>query len=471
MSAKAKALVIPFRFREGYPAEIVDAQVEAAKRLLAGLDLETTYTEDVVFPDDATFVNAKYNPEIFDFALLLIPTWIEPMLVIQAASAFLSKPVLVWGFGTFLHKGVRVDLGSIPGSGVVKGTLREMDVPHEYLYFLPGDEEQDRETRFRIERFANVARAASQLQKVRIGAVGYLFGTMSVGDVDITKVRRLLGPEMVEIDAYSIIRRMEAIDPTSPEYAATQSYIEQHLDRPFNGGHERIVRMTMALREFIDTHRLGALTVKCHFELSQQYGQTACIPLSVIGNTVVSNCEADIPALLTQLIIHHLSGSTVSYVDLHELSRKGLLVGSCGYAPSSMCMGGKAVCDFPDPNAGGLGGTFRGYITNKNYLREGTVTLARLLKDADGGFTMHMATGHAVGDIGRVCELDCPQYPFTEVELDCDLDSFAQNMGSHHYAIVYGDVTEDLKSFCRLKKIKVLQEKVSRSQRLHEVTI
>jgi len=87
-------------------------------------------------------------------------------------------------------------------------------------------------------------------------------------------------------------------------------------------------------------------------------------------------------------------------------------------------------------------------------IKEGKVTFGRLLKDPDRGYTLHVTTGTAVGDVGKVAELDTPQYPFTEIELDADVDTFAQNMGSHHYALVYGDITEQLELFCRTKGIR-----------------
>ena len=44
---KAKALVIPFRFREGYPDSIIEAQLSEAKFLLNKTLFEYDYTEDV----------------------------------------------------------------------------------------------------------------------------------------------------------------------------------------------------------------------------------------------------------------------------------------------------------------------------------------------------------------------------------------------------------------------------------------
>ena len=121
-------------------------------------------------------------------------------------------------------------------------------------------------------------------------------------------------------------------------------------------------------------------------------------------------------------------------------------------------MGGKVIPELPSEDPEGLGATFGDYITNRNYLQEGKLTLARILKDVDGGFTMHAAAGNAIGDIGKVSEIGCPQYPFTEIRLASPVEQFAQNMGSHHYAIVYEELREELELFCTIKGIRTLFE-------------
>lgn len=456
---KPKALVIPFRFREGYPDEIVDQHIKACVNLLDEMDLDYDRTHNVAFPVDADTVRKEYNPNHYDFLILLIPTWIEPVLALRVVKPFMKKPVIVWGIGTFMHEGERVNLGSIPGSGVVKGTLREHGIYHEYIYQLPGEKDIDKKIKKRIKRLGNVSRAISLLNETRIVTIGYLFGGMSVGDMDITKMRSQFGPELVEMDAYSLIKRMKALDTNSVEFKENIKEINQSLGAPIASKIERIGRMFTVLKQIVDENHAQALTIKCHFELSQEYGLTACIPLSILGNSIVANCEADIPVLLTQILMHYLSGGEITtYADVHELLANRILVAACGFAPGSMCIGNKVICDLPGEDPEGLGATFGDYITNKNYLKKGNVTIGRLLKDPDGGFTLHMAKGNAVGDIGKVSELDTPQYPFTEIELSADVDSFAQNMGSHHYAIVYADISEELEMLCELLDVRIIKE-------------
>ena len=411
-------------------------------------------TEDVIFPKDADRVVENHNPNAYDFLILLIPTWIEPVLVMRVVSRFRDLPVIVWGSGTFLHEGKRVNLGSIPGSGVVKGSLREQGIYHEYIYSLPDDEESKNKIQTRVKRLANVARAISLLKEARIVTIGYLFGGMALGDINLTKMKSVFGPELVEFDAYTLISRMEEIDTEQEKFIQNVQEIKNVLGAPLGDRLNKIAKMYSVLKDIVDEENAQALTIKCHFELSQQFGLTACIPLSVIGNQVVASCEADMPVVLTQLLLHYLSGGkTTTYADMHEILEDRVLVAACGFAPGEMCIDKKVIPDLPDDDPDGLGATFGDYITNKNYLQEGKVTLARILKDPGGGFSLHLATGDAVGDIGQVCEIGCPQYPFTEIKLSGSVDQFAQNMGSHHYAIVYDDLVEALALFCKVKSL------------------
>jgi len=453
---KPKALVIQYRFHEGYPEQTVVEQVDLGRKLLDQIDIDYVMTDAVTVNAEADIVARKYNPTDLDFVILLIPTWIEPTLVIAAAKPYLDRPVIVWGYGTYEHKGWRVDLGSMPGSGVVKGTLRELGISHEYLYYMPGNPETDEVLKRKIVKVANVARGIRLLEASRVGTIGVLFCGMSIGDVDVTDIRRVLGPEITYTDTYTFVNQMEKIQTDSDLYRTAEKHVSEHLAASLGNRLEPVTRMYIALRDLAAENDLDALTVKCNFELSQEYGQTACVPLSVLGNELVASCEADIPILLTQMMFHYLSdGGTTTYADVHELLLSNrALIGACGFAPSGMCLKGKIVPDFQDESATGLGATFSGYVTNKSYLKEGKVTFGRLLKDPDRGYTLHVTTGTAVGDVGKVAELDTPQYPFTEIELDADVDRFAQNMGSHHYALVYGDITEQLELFCRTKGIR-----------------
>lgn len=456
---KPKALVIPFKFREGYPDHLVDPLINSAKELIVSTDVGITMTQSVVTDKDADIVTKKYNAVDYDICILVVPTWFEPVTLVRAAKNFFGLPVIVWGFSNFIHEGERVNLGSSAGAGVAKGTLRELGVFHKYIYYSPGIG-KDEEIKEEIWKVANVGRAASMLKDARIVSVGYQFGGMTLGDIDITKMRSIFGPDLIELDSYTLINSMDSMDTGSDEYKTARAEVEALLDNPLDEKLERIVRMYAAIKNIVKAFNAQAVTLKCHFALSQELGLSACIPLSVIGNQVVASCEADIPLTLTQLVMHYLSGGELTtYADTHELTGTRVLWAACGFAPAGMCINGKIICDLPEGESGGLGDTFGDYITNKNHLKAGRLTAARILKEAEGGYTLHAVAGNALGDIGKTSEFGAPQYTFTETELDADFDQFAQNLGSHHYALVYADLLEELELFCKYKKMNALIER------------
>ena len=283
---------------------------------------------------------------------------------------------------------------------------------------------------------------------------------MTLGDMDLTRMRSVFGTDLASIDSYLLLKTADEYLVDSEAYQKGYARVAQLVKNPLSEERmDKVVRLYLAMKEYTNTYQADAITLKCHFALSQVAGFTPCVPLSVIGNEMVASCEADIPLVLTQLLMYYLSGGeTTTYADSHELTGERILWGACGFAPAAMCVGGKIVCDSLEETPSGLGATFGDYLTNRNCLKAGPMTVARILKEADGSFTIHSASGQAVGDIGKTSELGAPQYAFTEWIIDSDFDGFAQNMGSHHYALVYADLKEELALYGKYAGIKALIE-------------
>ena len=94
-------------------------------------------------------------------------------------------------------------------------------------------------------------------------------------------------------------------------------------------------------------------------------------------------------------------------------------------------------------------------ILNSSPLKKGKkMTLARLSRDGDG-FKLHAAVGESVGR-SEWNEVDCPPYPGTDIVLDGNPESFARELVSNHYALVFGDVTDELELLCKWLNIKYI---------------
>jgi L-fucose isomerase-like protein len=160
---------------------------------------------------------------------------------------------------------------------------------------------------------------------------------------------------------------------------------------------------------------------------------------------MVVSCEGDLPLVVSQLMLHYLTGEPTSYGDLHHVEGNHVLWGACGFAPLSYAAGRPLINKHT--------ALYEGLLSSSPY-KPGPVTLLRLAARG-GGFRMHIALGEAVPP-PAFCEAGCPPYPITDVVMEGDVESFMQNLSSQHYAIAYGRVREELVALCRLLEVEVV---------------
>jgi L-fucose isomerase-like protein len=342
-----KALAIPFKFREGYPDSYVDPLFSKSIKFMEDMNIEVVRTEDVSLDSYADLVAQKYNPAEYDFAVLMLPTWFEPMIFVRCARAFFGIPIIVWGYNNFYEDGNRYNLGSTAGAGAAKGTLTELGVPHEYVYSTPGAANDGAIAR-QIWKVANAGRAISMMKAARILSIGYQFSGMTIGDIDLTRMRSVFGPDAVVADTYTLVNEMGRVDADSAVFKENAEKIKRLTGGTIGHKLDDVASMYTAVMAMVEEYNAQAVTIKCNYELSKEYGLTACIPLSVMGNEMVASCEADIPLVLTQLLMHYLSGGGhTTYGDTHEILEDRVLLAACGFAPAAMCVAARSPASFP----------------------------------------------------------------------------------------------------------------------------
>jgi L-fucose isomerase-like protein len=333
-------------------------------------------------------------------------------------------------------------LGAFVAAGVVKQTLVDFNVPFAFVYGRPGDID----VLSQIERVYRAAKAIKRLRNTRIGLIGYPALGMYTGTVDPMKVKKMLGPEIVHMDQYQLIQKSEAVSDSHAKKITEN--IEDLAGFRSGVGKENITlssKMYAALKQLIRENQLDAVTVKCQYELSQIYKYTPCVALSILGDEFPSSCEGDLLTILSQVILHYLTGEAVTYTDIHEILDERVLVASCGFAPFSMSEREERAISRWGWEA------FSG-VLNSSPLRKGAVTLSRLSRDGEG-FKMHVATGRSVGR-SVWNEVGCPPFPGTDIVLDGNTGLFAKELVSNHYALVFRDVREELELLCRHLNIR-----------------
>ncbi|HID17663.1 TPA: hypothetical protein EYP26_05155 [Candidatus Bathyarchaeota archaeon] len=378
----------------------------------------------------------------WDFLIATIVSWVEAPNVIAVLREFPHKPILLWSHTMFKDKDEMLTLGSMPGAGVIRETLEQMGFNFKFIWGMPKEEEVRRE----IGIFARAAHTVNRLSKSKIGLLGYASMGMYTGTFDHISVRTKIGPEIEHLDQYLVVKKISEVDDKEVEKLVSKVRdLWEISDKVTDDDLKGCMRMYLALKSIVNEFNWDALTVKCQYELSRYFGLAPCVPLSMLGEEVTCSCEGDLPLLITQLMMHYITGEATTYGDVHNIDKKAILLGACGFAPFKLALG--------KPHVDKHTALYQGLLNTTSY-KKGRVTLARLAPDGEG-YKMHIATGEA-GPPEPFHEVGCPPYPSMRVILDGNAQHFGRHLMSQHYAIVYGDIKKELIEMCNLMNIKVI---------------
>ncbi len=364
-------------------------------------------------------------------SVIIFPaTWVECPVVMAAVTEIEHIPFAVWGMGMFDHDGKKESAGSFVSLAMLTGAFKKMEYPHDVFTGNPGDDV----VIDKILVFIKAAAARYALKRSIIGLVGYSSMGIYTGMFDAPMLRRIIGPEVLQTDSYTIVNMMDRV--TDKELAGAKAELlgKASIDDGINSDSlEKSLRMYCALKKW--SAGFDAINVKCQYEFSKELGMTACVPLSLLaGRGLVTSCEGDIPCTVSMLALKLLSGNIPAYGDALDISDDGVVKFSpCGIIPYELGNGEKRVKNFM-PGYG-----FKG-IQNSFPFKEGVITYLRIAEDMDG---YHFIYGKGTG---LPTELRQGYMPALDVKLDMSAEEFIQNFAGQHYAFVYGDYMAELKA-------------------------
>jgi len=440
---KPRVGFVPFSYPD-YPRELVIEFAKKSEETLRDIGLDVIATDPIITWNDVESALKLLRSEDLDSIIAAIISWVEAPNVIAVLKEFLNKPIVLWSHTMFMKNNELLTLGPLPGAGVIKESLEEMGIKFRFIWGMP----DEKGIKDKLKLFVRVSHALHRLNKSKIGLLGYASMGMYTGTFDHVLVRQKIGPEIEHLDQYMIIKEVENISDEEAKKLIEKVRSKWDISKEVTEKDLLLaMKMYLALKNLAKKFGWNALTVKCQYELSRYYGFAPCVPLSMLADEITCSCEGDVPLIITQLIMHYLTGLTVTYGDVHLISNDHILLGACGFAPFKLSMDKPKISKHTALYLG---------LLNCTAYKKGRVTLARLSsfkKDSYSGFKMHIAVGEA--DIPEPFhEVGCPPYPSMKVKLDGSTDHFGQNLMSQHYAIVYQDIKNELLELCDFLGIK-----------------
>ena len=420
-----------------YPNDVALRFADRAAQELQGQGIELLYHRQPLTTPWEADETARQLLRVGDWGggIIFIGTWIEAPVAVAAIRAWEHLPLAIWGYPMFENKGMRDSTGSSVGWAVVKAALDRVGFPCKCIVG-PVD---DMATVSHALSFCRAALAATKLRQARIGLVGYASMGMYSATFDHLLLRFRIGPEVEHADAYSVIRRAEAI--THAELAPTLSRLREYRIAPGVREEqlEKAARVYLALKSWAEERHLDAIAFKCQYEFSQEYGMVGCVPLALLTQDgIVTSCEGDVMLALSMLTLHYLTGQEIYYGDVLDWVGQCIYLSSCGFVPYAVASSAEdiEIRNFPHPGFKGLCNSFT--------LKPGRMTWLRF-SETVGGHFMHYGTG-----TGHATERRQGWAPAINLELEGDVREFIANLTSQHYAVCYGDLAEEIGDLARI---------------------
>lgn len=263
-------------------------------------------------------------------------------------------------------------------------------------------------------------------------------------------VKEKYGTEIKTIDRRRVLDTYNTIDDKDAQaeadrwIAGATKIVEPSKDEIF-----RSAKLALALQRILDEEEATVTTVDCYGSMYRQLPAFPCISHVRMNNMGLGGiCESDMESALTHILFQGLVGKPGFISDPTVDTSNGTII-------LAHCLG---TTKMDGPNGEAAPYNLRCIMERQEgavpqvFMRKGQkVTQARLI----GTKSLIWFTGDIVDtpDTDRGCRTKIT------VKVDGDIDKLWQNWTNGlHRITCYGDITRDLKRFCKFKSIEMIAE-------------
>jgi L-fucose isomerase-like protein len=426
--------------RQRYRGVLERFQAAGAQVADAGLQ-----ADEAKSPPAVANLLAQHASEPFDALLLVQAAWARPDVLLQIVRAFGRLPMVLAAPGGPIAEGVIRSTAPLAGVGAALPILRGHGIPCELVWSVPG-----REIDLAAAMpFLRAARAVRRLRGAKLGMVGFGDMRLQTTAFDVRRLHETFGVEVESVDMLQVRQAMDALG--AGELARRREELTAGWSwqgRPDEAAVDRAVAMFLVLDRWALERGWAGVSIKCPTGVAAAMGMTPCLVGCLLARRLHYVCENDIPGLLTQVILGHLSGQPSTYWELYEALDDALLLGCCGFAAEAVLDEPVKVRRFSEFLAGA------GCCSR---VRGGDYTLGRLGNDRAGRYVIHCVEGRA-GPPPPWCEvaLGPPQHPSASFKPDKPLSGVLAALLAQHFAVVAGRWAAEMDRFARIVGIELV---------------
>ena len=396
--------------------------------------------------------------EDIDCLLLCFIVWSEDEYLLAFKDIMKIRPSILWAYTPYTRAPLRSDVTTLfRNSGIVGafegfGVIKKMDINSFYII----GSSTEKEPFEKIKKIVRAAKIYKDLKTTKLGVLPYRNNQMIVTYVDEFRLYYQIGPV---VDYISVLQLKNAADSV-PENKIKQ-YVKEIKDKYkidsrvtgknlFNSA-----RASLGMQVIMEENSIDGLALSdLNKELHEVMGLRPCLypEALAVSNRVVGN-EGDLGCTAAMYILQRLTGNPVMFTEIFNYDRQDNTIVTGHAGPSNYLLAENdnkinITPDFELMNAtSDISGVWMEFIG-----KPGKVTLLNLICTLDN-FQFTILGGKSLS--GNI-RLD--GYPHYYIKIDPDMTEFlnsnAKNGVSHHWAVVNGDVREELSYLADILKIK-----------------
>ena len=404
----------------------------------------------------ATEARRLFQEKDVDLIVLATVTYSTPDDIILDLKRFI-RPFIVWN--TQKSAAIPADLDfskwmlehGITGVPGITNLFEREDIP----YFLISGHHTSEQVK---RSFEVVCRAVTAFRKSwgsKLGMVGHLYPGMIDFGYDPTSMYTTFGAETKPILEPAIMEAFNSVEQKdvdavtknlSGQYGKADDFTEEEFSQS--------MRTAVAMKNIAEGEKLDALTVYCQsLWQREEIGVVPCVGMSLLmQDGVFCSCEGDVPTTLSGLMLESLSkGAFFTEIWCNDFENDQFMMGHSG----TMNLGlfnkkPENVKMVRHPWWNGCCG--RGACLEVK-MPPGKGTLFSLTQTHTSSWRMIVSTADVV-DRDPV-PLGAPNF-FIKLEKPITqyLEELSKIGAAHHFAMTYGDLTEELKALARIFKVE-----------------
>jgi hypothetical protein len=386
-----------------------------------------------------------------DALVLFSGTWVWAAHLVAALREFArsGKAIIVWT--------VPGSQGWRPVGGLVlHGALREVGIPHLWIYARPDEPGH-------VQGIVSRCRASHEVRRLSCSTIGTFGGRgmgQTCGVADPSQWMRVFGIDIDSRDTSALLAAAAAV--TREQLQRARAEIAPRFSQRIPEGDvaDRSIRLYIALRDLVRSEGWDFYTIQSFPGLADDYAATCFAQSMMLDDGWGTSTLGDFNTALTVKLLTDLSEARVYYGDLQHIdraTREIKIIGDGACPPSLAGAAGPAgFAEHGIPTEGGAGG-----LSVSLVCRPGRGVLARLGRD-NGQLEMVLARCEVVEPKGdelerRRIECGIPFWPHAFVRVEGDIDRLVQSWNNEYAVLGYGaTVYEDMASFCELTGVRLV---------------